>query len=85
MQRRGCLRSIHQYARKVKKTVQHTVGSVAALRVEYPIGGIIRDIGVWGMNFPNLGGQRDKNRVIGVHSDITLIAPSLPPVISAKF
>jgi len=72
--------------KKVKKTVQHTVGSVAALRVvEYPIGGIIRDVGVWGMDFPNLGGQRDKNGVMRVHNDITLIAPSLPPVISAKF
>lgn len=53
--------------------------------VEYPIGGIIRDVGVWGMDFPNLGGQRDKNGVMRVHNDITLIAPSLPPVISAKF
>lgn len=69
----------------MRKTVLHTVGSVAALRIKYPIGCIIRDIGVWGMDFPNLGVQRDKNQVVGVHNDITLIAPSLPPVTSAKF
>ena len=54
------------------------------MRVKYPIGGVIRGIGVWRMDFPNLGVYRDKNRGKGVHNDITLIAPSLPPVISAK-
>jgi hypothetical protein len=53
-------------------------------RVKYLMGGVIRGIGVRRVDFPNLGVQIDKNQAIMCFGDITLMAPSLPPVMSSR-
>jgi hypothetical protein len=43
---------------------QDTIGGVATFRVEYLMGGVIRDIGVRRMDFPDLSIHKDKSQVM---------------------